>query len=212
MNTPRPFNFDTVFDEVGGVRAPVRPKRNYLPEEVEAIRAEAYRDGEASAVAAAQQAQAAALAEISEAARAGLTVLARVAHAHREASADLALACGRTIADAALDQFPHAPIQAALVALAGEIETAPRLIIRAAAADDAITARLEAVARDAGFPGQIVVKPEPGATRAAFVVEWGDGKAAFDPAAAAERVKVAIHEALAAEGLHAEPLIPDGAA
>ena len=44
-------------------------------------------------------------------------------------------------------------------------------------------------------------------TLAAFVLDWGDGRADFDPAAAADRVAQALHTALAAEGLHAEPLI-----
>ena len=38
--------------------------------------------------------------------------------------------------------------------------------------------------------------------------DFGDGQAAYDPAAAAERVAEALHAALASEGLHAEPLIP----
>ena len=41
---------------------------------------------------------------------------------------------------------------------------------------------------------------------AAFVLDWGDGAAAFDPAAAAARVAEALEGALAAEGLHAEAL------
>ena len=44
--------------------------------------------------------------------------------------------------------------------------------------------------------------------RAAFVLEWGDGSAAFDPAGAAARVAEALEGALAAEGLHAEALAP----
>jgi flagellar assembly protein FliH len=212
ISPPRPFNFDTVFDDAGFVvtAAPPRPKRSFTPDEVEAIREEAYQKGEASAVVVAQQAQAQALDEIAQTAKGALDVLARVAHEHRSASADLALACGRAIADAALDQFPTAPLQAALNALFGEIEIAPRLVIRTAVADDEIAARIESLARDAGYPGQVVIKAEPGRARAAFLFEWGDGRAAFDPAAAAVRVGEAIAEALAAEGLHAEPLIPDG--
>ena len=46
---------------------------------------------------------------------------------------------------------------------------------------------------------------------AAFTLDFGDGQAAFDPAAAAERVADTLRAALAAEGLHAEPLIPGAA-
>ena len=53
------------------------------------------------------------------------------------------------------------------------------------------------------------MKPDPAMAAAAFVFDWGDGRAAFDPAAAAERVAEALNAALAAEGLHAEsPMLP----
>jgi flagellar assembly protein FliH len=50
-----------------------------------------------------------------------------------------------------------------------------------------------------------------GAAPHAFTLDFGDGSASFDPAAAAERVSQSLHAALASEGLHAEPLIPGGA-
>ncbi|HWU15972.1 MAG TPA: flagellar assembly protein FliH, partial [Caulobacter sp.] len=43
---------------------------------------------------------------------------------------------------------------------------------------------------------------------AAFVLDWGDGRAAFNPDDAAARVTQALEAAIAAEGLHAEPLAP----
>ncbi len=45
-------------------------------------------------------------------------------------------------------------------------------------------------------------------TGATFVLDWGDGTAAYDPQEAADRVSHALETALAAEGLHAEPLLP----
>jgi flagellar assembly protein FliH len=43
---------------------------------------------------------------------------------------------------------------------------------------------------------------------AAFLLDWGDGRAAFNPDDAAARVTQALEAAIAAEGLHAEPLVP----
>jgi flagellar assembly protein FliH len=106
----------------------------------------------------------------------------------------------RKIADAALDQAPEAPAQAALEALALEIEAAPRLLVYAAP-DDAPRmeqALTEAAAR-AGYAGQILFKPEPGKARAAFQFDWGEGRAAYDPEAAAERIGAAVETAIAAE-------------
>ena len=44
--------------------------------------------------------------------------------------------------------------------------------------------------------------------RAAFTLDFGDVSAAYDPDAATARVAQALEAALAAEGLHAEPLVP----
>jgi flagellar assembly protein FliH len=204
----RPFGFDTVFDG-DQVIEPRRVKRAYTLDEVDAAKAEAYAEGQASAVARAEADAAVALREVAEAARAALGTLAGIAHEHRSGGARLALAAARKIADAALDRFPQAPAEAALDALSREIEAAPRLMVFASPAD---APRLEKALGEAanriGFPGQIVLKPEPGRARAAFLFDWGEGRAAFDPEAAAERVASALDAALAAEGLHAEVHLP----
>jgi flagellar assembly protein FliH len=202
----RPFTFDTVFDG-DRVIAPVRPKRNFTHEEVEAIRAEAFAAGERATHAEAQRQSAAALNDASGLIRHALGALAAVAHEHRAGSAQLALTAARKIADAALDRFPHAPVEAALEAMAREVDAVPRLIVRCAAADpERLQADLSRAGEAAGYPGQVMLKAEPGMKAAAFVFDWGDGRAEFDPAAAAARIETALTAALAAEGLHAEPL------
>ena len=210
MTSPhRKFTFDTVFDVDGEVAfAATRPKRAFSPGEVEHVCAQAFAEGERSAVARAEEAAAAALAEIARAARTALGALAQVAHEHRTACAELALACARTIAGAALEQFPQAPAQAALQGLAREIEAAPKLAVRTTPEMvERLQTALDETALACGFPGQLVVKGDPALPAAAFVLDWGDGRAAFDPIQAADRVAEALHTALAAEGLHAEPLI-----
>lgn len=205
----RAFSFDTVFDEVGNYTPVQRPGRSLTPPEVEQVRAAAFADGERSAVAAAEQRQADALADIAAAARQAFSALAAVAHEHRETSADLAMACAAKIADAALDSAPQAPVQAALAALSREIEGVPRLMAQVAPdAVERVQAALDETAQAIGFPGQIQVRAAGGMAAAAFVLDWGDGRAAFDPEAAKQRVAEALASALAAEGLHAEPLIP----
>jgi flagellar assembly protein FliH len=203
----RKFAFDTVFEDTGRVIAPARPKKSFTPEEVEQVRREAFAEGERSALAIAQAAQAQALQQIAAAAQGALGGLAMVAHEHRTGSARLALAAAGKIADAALQRFPEAPAAAALDALAREVEAVPRLVARCAPEQlDGVTQALEAAAHDAGYPGQIVVRADPALPLAAFVLDWGDGSAAFDPNAAAARVTQALDEALAAEGFHAESL------
>jgi flagellar assembly protein FliH len=200
------FAFDTIFEEDGRVTAPIRVQKNFTADEVAAIRAQCYAEGERSAVAIAQQSQAMVLAEIADSARSALGALTAVAHAHRVDSAKLAMGAARKIADAALELFPEAPLQAALEALAREIEAVPKLILRCA--PDRLDAMQEALiqaAASAGYPGQIVARADAMAP-AAFVLDWGDGSAAFDPEQSAARVEHALDTALAADGLHAEPL------
>ena len=211
MNQPLArFSFDTVFDGEGVVIASTpRPKRSFTAEEVEAIRAQAYAEGERSTTALAEAQAAQALQSIAAAVGQALPLLAHAAHEHRVGSAELALAAARKIADAALERLPTAPAEAALDALAREIEAAPRLVVRTSPElAERMQAALDTVAEACGYAGQVTVKGEPDAAPAAFLFDWGEGRAAFDPDKAAERVAAALSTALAAEGLHAEPLIP----
>lgn len=205
----RPFTFDTEFDDAGAVAyQPPRAKRSFTPEEVEDIRAAAYAEGERSATAAAEMELARALDRIADAARQGLGALAEVAHAHRSDTAALSMAAARKIADSALAKFPEAPVTAALEALAREVEASPRLLVKVAPeAQERVQAALDGMARSLGHSGRIEARAEPGMTPAAFILDWGDGRASFDPVDAAARIQTALDQALAAEGLHAEPLI-----
>ena len=206
------FAFDTEFDAAGEIAyvAP-RPKRTFTPEEVEEIRQQAYAEGERAATTSVTAQQMAALSEIARACSYALPALANVAHEHRVGAAELALACGRAIAGAALERFPEAPVQAACEALAREIEAAPRLIVSAAPdLAEKLQGLLDEPARRAGFAGAIQVRGDLALGRHAFTLDFGDGSGSFDPALASQRVAEALHAALAAEGLHGEALTPGG--
>lgn len=212
---PRRFSFDTVFDDEGDVVSQTAPsKAFYTPQEVEQIRAQALAEGRAAALDQAQRDEARCLAEIRQAIGQAMGVLTRTAHDHRAASAELALAAARKIADAALERFPEAAAEAALQALLKEVESHPRLLVRASeAALDKVRAALERVAEAAGYAGQVNVRADPALKGAAFIFEWGEGRAAFSPEDTAVRVAAALEAALAAEGLHAEALhSPEGPA
>ena len=209
---PRKFAFDTEFDAAGEIAyAAPRPKRSFTPEEVEQIRSEARAEGERAAMTSLTAQQLAAVSEIARACNQALPALAGVAHQHRVGAAELALACGRAIAGAALDRFPAAPLEAAFEALAREIEAAPRLIVSARPEmAEHLQPLLDRAAEREGFSGAIQVRPEAALGQHAFTLDFGDGSASFDPAAAAQRVIEALQAALAAEGLHGEPLTPGG--
>lgn len=207
--TPRKFGFDTVFGEEGQVvyQAP-RPKKTYSPEEMEAAKAQSYAEGERSVVAQTEQQMAQSLAEIAYHCGQAMNALAQVAHDHRVHSAELSLAVARKIAGSALDRYPEAPVASAMAELAREIEAAPRLVVKVAPdIIERVQAALEGAAQSVGFGGAVIAHSEPSMPHAAFTLDWGEGRASFDPEAAAARIAAALEEALAAEGLHAEPLI-----
>jgi flagellar assembly protein FliH len=210
---PRKFSFDTVFDDEGDVVSSAPPRKSfYTVQELEQAKAKAFAEGQAAAVDQAQREQARCLAEIRQAVAQAMGVLARAAHDHRAGVVELAMAAAGKIADAALERFPEAPAQAALEALMKEVESYPRLTVRASeGALEAVTLALQRVSEMAGYPGQITVRADPSLAGAAFSFEWGEGRAAFDPAQTTARVAAALEAALAAEGLHGEALSsPEG--
>ena len=206
--TPRKFSFDTSFDDQGaGVSSPPLRKAFYAAYEIDHIRAEAYEEGRTAALGHEERLAAERLEELRQSIRHAMAALAQAAHDHRTGSAALALAAARKIADAALDQFPRAPLQAALEALSREVEAQPRLMVGAPAdAVDTLKGVLDEMAAQAGYAGQVTVRADPGLRGASFVFDWGEGRAAFDPEQSALRVAAALEAALASEGLHAEAL------
>lgn len=199
----RKFEFGTVFGDGGRVLAEQkREKKYFTPEEVEAVRIQAYQDGEDNATARAHAAQAAAVQALADAARTGLGLMADAIHQHKEASVKLALVCAQKIAAEALERFPEAPLRAALEALGQEIETATRLVLFAPDPDEALQSAASEAALFAGFPGAIQFRDRPSSPAGAFEVVWNDGRAEFDPQAVFEVLRSHLQEALDAEAYH----------
>ncbi|OXE35986.1 MAG: flagellar assembly protein FliH [Phenylobacterium zucineum] len=204
------FAFDTIFDGEGDVIfAAPRPKRTFTSDEVELLEHQAFREGERQALASMAALQAQSLSAIATEAKLALNSLAEVAHHHRVSCADLALACGRAIADAALDAFPQSVLKSAIDTLSRELESAPRLLVSVSPdMVEGLSKIMDDAAQGIGFSGAIQIRTDPSLSRAAFSLDFGDGTAGFDPEAAAQRVADALTAALASEGLHAEPLHP----
>ncbi|MFC5372703.1 flagellar assembly protein FlbE [Brevundimonas faecalis] len=205
----RPFVFDTEFDASGEVVSPSawRPvKRSYAPAEVEALVAQARLEARQQALAEVETLRAEALSTLAQTAAHAASVLNGVAETHRRQSAELAVAAARVLASAAFDRFPRRPLEAAIEQLGQEIDASPRLLVRAPDLDEASRAHIEALCADAGFTGTVAFREDAGAAAAAFVLEWADGRAEFDPDGVAARVSAALQAALAAEAGHAETL------
>lgn len=197
----RPFAFDTEFDASGAVVRATdwRPtKRAYSPAEVEALIAEARAEARDQALAEVDSCRSQAVADLSGALSASLPQLAAVVQSHREQAADLALATGRALAFAALDRLPQAAVRAALEELGREIDASPRLVVAMSGLDEAGRTEIEDLCKGIGYAGAVRFREEPGATRAAFELEWADGRAVFDPAETFARLEAAVARALVA--------------
>ncbi len=209
----RPFAFDTEFGGSGEVlrASTFRPtKRAYMPAEVEALVAQARFEAREAALAETASIEAMAVSAIAQAVSSAMPALNQVAQTHREQSADLALAAARVIAAAALERLPTGPLQSALETLGQEIDASPRLVVRASGLDPEVQAKIQAVCVDAGFSGMVAFRDDASLPLAAFQLEWADGRADFDPAAAADRIATALTSALASEAGHAESLSHGG--
>lgn len=207
----RPFAFDTEFDASGVVVRPssFRPaRRAYLPAEVEALVAQARAEARETALAEAESLRAMALSTLAQALAAGAPQLAEAVRRHREDSAALAMAAARVIAGMALERMPTGALASALQALAQDIDASPRLSVAAAGLDEDGRAEVARLVEQAGFSGALNISDLPGAPTAAFLLEWADGRAEYDPQACAARVADALTAALAAEAGHAETIQP----
>ena len=175
-----------MFDGAGDVAsAPPRPKRLYTADEVEQIapaRPAPRAKRAALARVEAQTAQACALAEIAAACVRPCRRWPRSAHEHRVGSAELALACGpQDRRRRAATASPKRRCSAALVALAREIEAAPRLVRRAPRPNwlERLQARWKRPPQADRLRRPIVVRADAGLPRAAFMLDWGDGAASL---------------------------------
>ena len=207
---PQKFGFDTHFDDHGRIiSAPpaARPRRTYSAIEVDAIRAEAFAQGQSAQRQSDEGVAAQALATIAATCQQALPSLDRIVATYRERCADLAIAVGEALASEALGRFPRAPLEAALEALSDEITGAARIIVRVAAVDESTTTELHRMATEAGLGDRVVIRDEPGLAAAAFAIEWPDGRAEFDPEAALGRVRTAVESALSAEADGAADLL-----
>lgn len=211
--TPRPFIFDTEFDADGQVVShnPWQPpRRSYNPAEVEALIAQARLEARQQALAEAEALRADALSVMAQTVAQATGQLAQIAEQHRLQATELAVACGRALSGAAFDLFPRRALETTIEQLAQEIDASPRLLVRAPQLDAEARAMIEQLCAQSGFSGMVVFREEAGPA-AAFVLEWADGRASFNPAEAETRLREALQAALAAEdGSGPQPFIPNG--
>lgn len=179
MASVRRYLFETEFAADGAVlHAPAPRKTVYTHEDVEAERAAARAEGEASALAAAERDTAAAVAAVAERLGVLVTRLDAESKALREEAVDLALAAATCVAGAALSRFPEDSVIALFRDVAEHLRAAPRVEVEARADAQAVRAQLERAGALAGFEGALAVVEADDGAPGDVRIAWREGMAA----------------------------------
>jgi len=197
MSHIRKFAFDTEFSPNGEiVNSAPKP---LTPDEVEAERKHAYKDGAQDAVAKAEREAAAALQALADAASAILTRLDAESRAMREEAARVAIAAARKIAGAAIDSYGAERVATAVEAAMDSLRHQPRLVVKLSPeAAEILKPRIEAMVATHAYAGAVLVRAHPGLAQGEVVIDWSDGVISMKPDDAAQRIDALIEAALAA--------------
>lgn len=164
-----------------------------------AAREEGLQRGRQEAAQATDRASAEALRAIARMMQMMLSGLAAEAQGLRQDALEVAMAAAQLMAGQALEQFAPEAVEGFVSEAIGQLRDVPRLVVRIAPelADD-LAPRLEQVARDAGFDGQVVVRPDPVASGGDVTLEWAEGSIHHDRASSFAAVEAAAERWLAA--------------
>jgi flagellar assembly protein FliH len=186
------FTFDTVFDSSEDIVSDAsrgRRRRSLSESEIEALCLAAKEDGKRAGEVLAMEAVAAGAREAGRAIEVAIERLALERRALLEGGAKLAFAVARKLAQAALETFPQAEVEAALREAMHQALGEPRITVRAApSVADALGPRVSEIAHEEAFDGRIQVTGDPAIRRADCRIEWRGG--------GAERAEAAIEEAV----------------
>lgn len=201
MTGARKFVFNTEFAPDGAILSDA-PKK-LTPEEIAAECAAAYERGKLDALVEAEQRTAAAIETLAGAASAVLTHLGAESRALREEAARMALAAARKIADAALDAYGPARINAAIASAMDSLRHQPRLLVKVAPEIiDAVKPHIEDMCAEHAYVGAVLLRAQAGLRKGEVVIDWSDGVVSSSPQETEERIAALIEAALAAPETH----------
>jgi len=188
------FTFDTEFQAGGAERrtaeAERRQKKTLTADELDALKATARAEGEASSVARSGEATSREISALTISVRAACDQIRTEVEALRAEAAGIALAAAKKLAPAAIRALPHADVEAALREAMHQAIGEPRLTLRANPQIAAmIEPRLSEIAHEEGYDGRVHVAPDPHFSGADCRIEWRGG--------GAERSLESIEDAIA---------------
>jgi flagellar assembly protein FliH len=146
------------------------------------------------------------LASIAESMREVQGQLVEEIHSLRQDAAEVALTAARSVAGSALDAFGQEKAAEIVAEAVGQLRDIPRIIVRVPPElASSIEERLISCAREAGFSGELAVRPDPEVLMGDCTLDWGDGLIVHDRAAAFAAIEAATQKWIASA--HAEGLI-----
>ena len=179
------YAFEPIFAKQGD--APIgKPRRKIITQDdVEAARAAGYEAGRDDSVAQAERASAEALRAIARQMQLMLGRQADEAEGLRADAVDVVLTATRAIAGRALDDFGQAHVEALITDAVSHLRDIPRMVIRVAPElAERTQAQLIGAAHEAGFTGDIIIRPDADAQSGDCTLDWGDGLIVHSRAAA----------------------------
>src|SRR5215469_6350946 len=175
------FTFDTVFEgkkNVASDEARARQRLVFTQGEIDKMVHEARVAGVTSGDVRAKEAIAAAVAQSAGIVRDSVTRSLAEIEAVRVEASQLAFAAARRLAVAALSHAPAEDVELALRQAMHQAIGEPRLLLRAAPlVVEALSQRIEEIARAEGFEGSVQIVADPGQRIADCRMEWRGGGA-----------------------------------
>jgi flagellar assembly protein FliH len=207
MSAQSRYTFEPMFATskgAAGASASTR-KRALTEEDLVAARQAGYEEGKHDAMVASERASAEALRAIARMMQMMLGRLADEAQSLRADAAEVALVAARTLAGRALDSFGEEAVLDVVETAVAQLREVPRLVVRVSPEMvETIEERLIGCAREAGFSGEILIRPDPAAVPGDCALDWGDGAIIHNRSAAFELIEAQADKWLAsaqAEGL-----------
>jgi flagellar assembly protein FliH len=200
------YSFEPMFAKAGTAAPGTSNRRKVLTDEdVAAAHAAGFSEGQQAELIKVERATSEALRAIARMLQMMLGRLNEEAHSLRLDATEVALAAARSVAHTALDAYGADRVEAIVASAVANLRDTARLVVRVSPElAETIEERLIGCAREAGFTGEIVVRPDPQAQTGDCTLDWGDGRIVHERAGALAAIETSAQNWLAsadAEGL-----------
>ena len=176
MSQAQKYNFDVVFDEEGAVVSTPTERRKYSAEEVEAIKTQAYEDGESSEMARAANLTERTISQLASTVQQALQSLDQDAFRAKQQAFQLAITSAGKLAQHALRQYPFTEIEPLIEECLANAPTQSRIMITAPEeVRSVLEERIQDLAQTYQIEGRICIQVDPNMPPGDCKIEWDEG-------------------------------------